>query len=330
MDVFVVKVIFSFLFSSLITLYLVPFFCALAERYNFVDKPDGKIKVHKSAVPYLGGVAVYGGFLCGIMFTMPFESRMYFLIISITLLLMLGLIDDLMPLEPYQKFFGQMIVALSLLKAGFYLKEHLFFNLWNLPLSFLWILIIINAFNLVDVMDGLATSLAIYATLGFMIIAGLLGHTELLFLLSSFLGALIAFLWYNKPPARIYLGDAGALFIGGFLAVIPFLIDWGRYSLIGFIAPIIVLAIPLLEFTSLILIRSYKRIPFYRGSPDHFSSYLLANGWKKESILIYILAMSAILITTSALIAGGLLDIHQVLTLGLLFMALWVAAFFWK
>ena len=163
-----------------------------------------------------------------------------------------------------------------------------------------------------------------------MVIAGFLGHTELLFLLSSFLGALIAFLWYNKPPARIYLGDAGALFIGGFLAVIPFLIDWGKYSLIGFIAPIIVLAIPLLEFSSLILIRSYKRIPFYRGSPDHFSSYLLANSWKKGSILIYILAMSTILITTSALIAGGLLDIYQVLTLGLLFMALWVAAFFWK
>ena len=115
MNVAAAKILFAFIFSFLITLYLVPYFCSLAWRLRFVDTPDGKIKRHKQATPYLGGVAVYGGFLCGLAFTMPFESQIFLLIIGSTLLLFLGLIDDLCALKPYQKFFGQIIVALCFL-----------------------------------------------------------------------------------------------------------------------------------------------------------------------------------------------------------------------
>lgn len=325
MDAIIIKVVFSFIFSFLISFYLTPLLCALAQRLQFVDQPDGIIKTHQYAVPYLGGVAVYGGFLSGLALTIPFDSHIFLLIIGTTLLLLLGLIDDLVVLKAYQKFFGQCIVSLCLLKAGFYLKHHVFYNIWNIPLSLLWTLSIINAFNLVDVMDGLATLLAISATVTFMVMAAYLHHYLVCIVLSAFLGSLIAFFWYNKPPARIYLGDTGSLFIGGLLAVIPFLFDWGTYNIYGFLTPPIILAIPLLEIFSLILIRSYKGIPFYQGSADHFSLYLLAHGWYKEAILKYIAFLSLYLGVVAFLFMAGILQFVTTLICGIVFLIVWIA-----
>ncbi len=330
MDVTVVKILFAFIFSFLITFYLVPHFCLLARRLHFFDEPDGKIKKQLHATPYLGGVAIYAGFLCGLAFTMPFENRIFFLIIGTTLLLLLGLIDDLFQMKPYQKFFGQTIVALCFLKAGFYLKSHVFHNIWKMPLSLLWILTVINAFNLVDVMDGLATSLAIYATLTLLAVSYFLQHSIAMIVLASFLGPLCAFFIYNRPPARIYLGDSGSLFIGGFLGTIPFLFDWGTYNWYGYLTPIIILAIPLLECVSLIVIRAYKGIPFYQGSPDHFSCYLIENGWYKTSILWYIFLLSTILGSVSLLFALGVVSIASTMCLGFLFLIVWIAGLHYK
>ncbi len=330
MSTIAIKIAFSFIFSFIITVYLVPFFCSLARTLRFVDVPDGRIKRHAQETPYFGGVAIYCGFLCGLAFTMPFENRIFLLLIGTTLLLLLGLIDDLIPLRVYQKFFGQFIVALCFLKSGFYLKEHLFYNIWNMPLSLLWILTVINAFNLVDVMDGLATLLAIAATVTFMAIATYLHHMIVLILLAALLGPLCAFFIYNRPPARIYLGDSGSLFIGGFLATIPFLFDWGTYNQLGYLAPIIILAIPLLECTSLILIRTIKGIPFYRGSLDHFSSYLLSYGWSKKAILGYVAALSLYLGLVAYFFTIGLLVIIPTIFLGILFLIVWVRVLLWR
>ena len=321
-----IKMAFAFVFSFLITFYLVPFFCSIAHRFEFVDIPDGRIKQHKQATPYMGGLAVYCGFLFGLAFTMPIENSIFLLLIGTMLLLFVGLIDDLFVLKPYQKFTAQAIIALCFLKAGFYLKEHFFHNIWNMPLSFLWILTVINAFNLVDVMDGLATTVAIGATTTLLVIAFYLQHFTVVILLFAFLGPLYAFLWYNKPPARIYLGDAGSLFIGGFLATVPFLFDWGTYNFYGYLTPIIILAIPLLECGSLILIRWYKGIPVYHGSPDHFCLYLQSNGWSKSQILGYILFLSLYLGLASVLFTLGMLSLGTISALGAFFLIIWMKA----
>lgn len=320
----VIKVLFSFLFSYLISFYLVPLFSTLAHRLHFVDHPDGIIKTQQYAVPYLGGVAIYCGFLCGLALTIPFDSQIFLLITGASLLLFLGLIDDLIVLKAYQKFFGQSIVALCFLKAGFYLKAHFFYNSWNLLLSLLWILSVINAFNLVDVMDGLASLLGICATLTFILLAWYLNHTLVLIMLAAFLGPLVAFFWFNKPPARIYLGDAGSLFIGGILSTVPFLFDWGTYNWYGYLTPVIVLAIPLLECGMLILLRSYRKIPFYQASPDHFSSYLLSRGWHKKTILGYVFLLSVYLAVVSFFFMAGKLNIAYTCIAGFLFLIVWI------
>lgn len=325
MHILTVKMIFSLVFSFLITAYLVPVLIAIAHKWQFMDVPDGKIKQHAQATPFLGGIAVYCGFLAGLMFTVPFENYIVLLLVGSTLLLFIGLVDDFVALAPYQKFFGQFLVGLCFLKAGFYLKEQFFYNTINIPISLLWILTVINAFNLVDVMDGLATTLAISATISFLVLALYAHHVALIITLCAFLGALCGFLWYNKPPAHMYLGDAGALFIGGFLATIPFLLNWGTYTPYGYLAPVIILAIPLIECTSLIIIRWHKKIPFYRGSPDHFCHYLMRSGWSKATILVYVVLLSIFLGVVAFFLSQGVLNLPQTIILGVVFMVIWIA-----
>jgi UDP-GlcNAc:undecaprenyl-phosphate GlcNAc-1-phosphate transferase len=325
------RVIFAILISFLITIYLVPMISALAIKLGIMDMPDGRIKRHERPTPYLGGLAVYVGFLSSLALVFPFHNQILLFMVGSTLLLFMGLIDDLIVTKPYQKFIGQAIASLCFLKAGFILKETFFLqNTFNVPVSLFWMLAIINAFNLVDVMDGLATTIAIHATASFFIIAVILQQPELALLLGSFMGALIGFWIFNKPAAQIYLGDAGSLFIGGFLATIPFLMKWSTYSWHGYIAPLIILAIPLLEVTALILIRTYKGIPFYTGSPDHFCLYLRANGWSVWEILAYVSGISTILFAVSLAVVLNYISLLSVVALGILFLAGWVFAMTYK
>lgn len=321
-----IRLFFGVLISFLITFYLVPLMQRIAKKHTILDVPDGQVKLHKEPTPYLGGMAVYIGFLTALAFIFPFYNQMMLIVVGLTLLFFIGLIDDLIPLKAYQKFGGQALVAFCFLKAGFYLKTTFFLsNWWSVGFSLLWIATVTNAFNLVDVMDGLASTLAICAAISFGVIAIVSEQYTILLLLAPFLGSLMAFLWYNKPKAQIYLGDTGSLVIGGFLSVIPFLFNWGTHGPYGFLTPLIILAIPLLEVGTLILVRTYKGIPFYNGSPDHFSIYLQQKKWSKVKILEYVALLSVVLCAASVLVFLHMVPLWITLATGALFLGVWYA-----
>jgi UDP-GlcNAc:undecaprenyl-phosphate GlcNAc-1-phosphate transferase len=325
MPLLLIKLFFSGLISFLITLFLIPLLRKIAVRLGVVDVPDGKIKQHEKVTPYLGGVGVYAGFISGLALVFPVENQLFFLLVGVTLLLFLGLIDDLVALRPYQKFFGQLLAAFCFLKGGLFLKEQFFYDFWYIGvlISLVWILTIINAFNLVDVMDGLSSVIAINATVSFLIIALVCDCSSVALLLTSFLGPLLAFLWYNYPPAQIYLGDAGSLFIGGFLATVPFLFRWSQFTSMGYLAPAIILTIPLLEVTTLIVVRTYRGIPFYNASPDHFSIYLRKKGWSKPKILGYMVVVATALLLITLSFLFDLISLKTLVLLGLLGILVW-------
>ncbi|MGE0207029.1 MAG: glycosyltransferase family 4 protein [Candidatus Babeliales bacterium] len=317
----------SWFISFLLTFYLVPLCAALAKKLNILDMPDGRIKVHKEPVPYLGGVAVFMGFIASLAIVFPYDNKIGLFLIGTTLLLFVGIVDDLVRIKPYQKFFWQIIAAFGFLKSGLYLKETFFLNnIWTLPLSLLWILTIINAFNLVDVMDGLATTIALCVATMLLAMALITKQYNVALLLLCFLGSLSAFLYYNKPSAKIYLGDAGSLFIGGFLAAIPFLIQWEVYNPYGFITPLIIFLIPLLEVVTLVIVRTYKGIPFYYGSPDHFSIYLQQGGWSKKKILFFVLYLSLFLLLIAVLFMMNRITFLTLSFLLFIILSLWLIA----
>ena len=312
----------SFFIAFTVTFFLIPFLSLIAPRIGAIDLPDGKLKTHKIATPYLGGLGICLGFVTSVLLLLPINNRLLLFIIGSIFLLIVGLIDDLITLKPYQKFGGQILASLYFLKAGLYFKSDLFGS-WGIIISFFWFLSIINAFNLVDVMDGLAAVLAFGSLCPFLFLAFFFRDFQLLVLLAAFTGALLAFFWYNKPSAKIYLGDAGSLLLGGFCAALPFFFPWGIYNLYGFLAPIGFFAIVLLELLALILIRLYKRIPFYQGSPDHFSHYLRKRGWTPSQILIFSFSMSLIASGVAILFMFNIISFAQTVLVTFAFFLFW-------
>ncbi len=189
----------------------------------------------------------------------------------------------------------------------------------------LWMLTVINAFNLVDVMDGLATTIALCASTGFFIIGACQGKIFLMPVLASMMGALAGFLWFNWPRASIYLGDAGSLFIGGFLAVVSFNFHDAGGPITGYGVPSVILIVPLLEVVTLVVVRSYKGLPFYLPSPDHFSIYLRNNGWSKSAILAYVVFVACLQVPIGLAFATHTCGFMCTAALEVIFLVFWFA-----
>ncbi|MBD3231207.1 hypothetical protein GF322_00940 [Candidatus Dependentiae bacterium] len=330
MDYILLRYFFSFIFSTLLAIYLIPVLIKTAFKFNILDVPDGKIKKHQKAVPYLGGVSIYIPFIATLSIVYPFENQILWLFLGISLLLFVGLIDDLKILKPLQKLFGQILAVICFLKGGFSLKTNFFVVIFNVFLSGFWMLSVINAFNLVDVMDGLATVLAIIAGVSFLIISLILNLPSITILILSFLGPLFVYFFYNRPPAKIYLGDAGSMYVGGFLAAIPLLFPWSSCFFNAYYTPVIILGIPLLEVFSLVIIRTYLGIPFYKGSPHHFAIYLRNKGWSIIQVLIFTIIMSSILSAGAILFLFQFINFNLLIILGILFLLIWFYFIFLK
>lgn len=320
---FLVRLFLSFVVSFLTSLFLVPKFCVLAERFNFFDVPDGKLKKQKQRIPYLGGVAIFCALATSLFATFPFTNNLLPYIAGPILLLFVGLVDDLISLSPGQKFFGQVVASLCFIKSGLFLKEMFFLQPINIIISILWFLTVINAFNLVDVMDGLSSSLALYASAAFSLFLYLSGSADASILFVSLFGSILGFFIYNKPPAKIYMGDAGTLFIGGLIASAPFFTSWTKINCFGLITPILILFIPLLELCSLILIRWHKSIPFYNGSPDHFAIYLKNKGWSSWQVLSFCLAINMAVFLTVLMFYFSTIGLSLVATICLILLFVW-------
>ncbi len=274
------------------TLFFTPFFRYVAHQLKILDSPDGKIKTHHKPTAYLGGLALFLGFAVSLLFPLGYLSFNFsFFVYGLILLLIVGLVDDLYPITAGTKFFFQIGATYLFIKAGLVAQFALLPTAINFFISAFWMLTIINAFNLIDIMDGLASLVGIIIISNFVFVAWLLGYSSVVLLLTGFLGALLGFLFYNKPPATIYLGDAGSLFLGGLIATLPFMIKWHQLGSMGFLIPIILCVVPFLEVATLVVIRTSKKIPFWQASPDHFAQLLQCKGWPKRKILFYLLGI---------------------------------------
>lgn len=296
--------------SFSITFFSIPFIRLLAFKKGIIDIPNGILKVHSLPTPYLGGLAFYCGFMPFFVLFSIYDFHFYLSFFGLTFLLLLGLIDDIYNIAPFQKFVGQLVAAFFFIQADFCFKAEtlvqffprlsIYFSDWSLHffalfISLIWITTIINAFNLIDIMDGLLATISSCVVISWLIVhLTITGSATYTLFYIAFLGSMVAFFWYNKPRAAIFIGDAGSLFVGGFLSIIPFMsYRWqDSQDVFSLFLPFFIFAIPLFEVFFLIIIRTLKRIPFYHGSPHHFISYLKKQGLTTKKILSLILLLS--------------------------------------
>src|SRR5437870_9850761 len=155
----------AFILSFFFAFCLTPLMRKAALQLDIVDRPDGKLKAHTDTVPYLGGIAVYTAFLFTVGILSDFGQETLGLLLSGSIALMVGLIDDFGVLTPYQKLLGQTLAALVLVKSGIYIKLVVLPPWVAIPLTVLWILAVTNALNIIDILDGLASGVAAIAAI---------------------------------------------------------------------------------------------------------------------------------------------------------------------
>ena len=177
--------VFVFMLALCTCLYLTPIVIEAAIRYDIVDKPDGNLKTHQRPVAYLGGIAIYLSFLATLALTFDFSREVLGLLLAATIVILLGIIDDLKPLGPKVKMFGQIIAIFVLIKCGIYIQIKIIPDWLGMFITFFWMLGIINAFNIIDIMDGLSAGTGLIASLVLFVISALvevhLVRTDFLF-----------------------------------------------------------------------------------------------------------------------------------------------------
>jgi len=261
----------TFALAFSLSLYLTPLVRKAALQFGIVDKPDGKLKQQRSPVAYLGGLAIYLSFLMSLALTFSFDQEVLGLLLAGTIIVVLGLIDDFGVLSPAVKLCGQCIAVFALIRSGIYIK--LEFIPWYVafPLSFFWLIGIINAFNIIDVMDGLSSGVAFTCSLTLFVVGVLNGSIVIAIMAIALGGSLLGFLRYNFEPAKIYLGDTGSMFIGMMMGSLAMIGNYTSKNIIACLAPVIILGVPIFDTFFVTYIRWRRGMTIISGSPDHFA-----------------------------------------------------------
>lgn len=270
--------------SVCLGLWLTPRVREAAHRFGVLDRPSGTLKTHGTAVAYLGGIAVYVTFLVALSLVFEIRGELVGLLFGSTIVVMLGLFDDLKAISPRLKLAGQLLAAWVTLRSGITIELIAIPDPVALPLSVLWIIGISNAFNIVDVSDGLATGTAAVAAFGFAVVAWLAGDVLITAACLALGGACVGFLRYNRAPATIYLGDTGSLFIGFLLATLALIGSYTTRNVIAASAPVLILAVPILDTALCSVSRLAKGMSPMNGSDDHLALRLKAAGWSARAV----------------------------------------------
>jgi UDP-GlcNAc:undecaprenyl-phosphate GlcNAc-1-phosphate transferase len=261
----------TLMLSFLLASYGVPIARKAALKYGIVDAPDGRLKHQQEPVPYFGGLAIYLAFLMSLAFTFEFRHDVLGIILSGTIVVMLGLIDDFGVLTPWTKLAGQLLAVFVLIKSGIRIEIAALPDWLDLVLTVIWMVGLINAFNLLDIMDGLSAGVGAVSASCLLIVALLQGDQTIAFMLAALIGSLVGFLRYNWQPARIYMGDTGAMFIGLLLGAMTMIEKYPSDHPFSLLTPVFILGIPIFDTLFVMYIRYQRGLPIFWGSPDHIA-----------------------------------------------------------
>jgi UDP-GlcNAc:undecaprenyl-phosphate GlcNAc-1-phosphate transferase len=266
-----------------------------ARRVGMVARPRSD-RWHKKPTALLGGVAIFATVLAFVVATAPHPPKTWAVLGASAFLWLLGLLDDILHLKPFQKLVGQVLGAAIVIYADLTLNWTIF-PLVNLALTVMWLVGITNAINLLDNMDGLAAGISTIASV--FLAVNLLQHGQPAdaYLLGILAAALLGFLVHNTHPASIFMGDCGSMFIGFFLASCALLDDHAgraRGLLPVLAVPALVLVIPIFDVTLVTIVRKLSGRGVAQGGRDHSSHRLVALGLSELRAVLLLYSLAAV------------------------------------
>ncbi len=310
---------YTLIFAFFTSLLFVKLSMKIAVKFDFMDHPSDR-KVHTASIPLLGGLGIFMALITTVLFnyfaviaihkyhlfTYPMINELYPYISGMievrnkiigififgSAFFLIGIFDDKIGLSAKLKFILELILAFLFvyfldIKITLFIKNQFF----SYAITILWIVGISNSFNLLDNMDGLSAGVGIIASVIFFFSAVSAGQIFIALFLIACAGTLLGFLKYNFPPAKIFMGDAGSLFIGFIMSVLTILGTYyikGSANLYPIFMPVLILGLPIYDTLSVIVIRLKKRESIFKADKNHFSHRLLRLGMSKSGVAWFI------------------------------------------
>lgn len=296
--------------ALVLALVFVPLAMKLAYKIGAVDKPNAR-KVHTKIMPRMGGLGIYLAYIIVVLATQKMNMQLAGLLLGSTILVVLGIFDDMKDLNAKFKLLIQILAAVIVMAFGVRIEfmtnvfggGAIYLDILSLPITLLWIVGITNAINLIDGLDGLAGGIATIAALSMAVVGWIYGQYLMASMAIILAGATMGFLRYNFHPAKVFMGDTGSLFLGFNLSVLTIMGVAKSVTFISLAAPVLVLGVPIFDTFFAILRRKMNHKPIFAADKDHLHHRLLGMGFshRKTVLIIYaisfFLALSAILIT---------------------------------
>lgn len=324
------KIIFLSTLCAVFAAVGTPFVMRIAHKIRAVDVPNHR-KIHQKPIPTLGGLAIFASFLLGVWILQPDSPYHLSIMLGATVIIALGVADDFMELTAKAKFLFQIVAAGIIVFGGGLQVEfinlpfggQLEFGLLSAVVTILWIVGITNAINFVDGLDGLAAGLSAIALFSIASMAVFMGNVYVMTMAILLFWSILGFLPFNFHPAKIFMGDTGALFLGFMIAVLS-LLGFKNVAIISFVIPIFILAIPIFDTLIAIVRRFVQKRPISSPDSSHLHHRLMRLGMtqKQTVMFLYVLgamfSVAAILLSMSTVWGAVLIGLISLLVIQVL------------
>ena len=307
----------AMLFTGLLSFALTPFARVLGFKIGAVDVPDNTRHFHRKPTPRCGGVAIFTAFFIGVLiFYRPLTLQTVGLLLGTLCIMLLGLWDDTTQLKPWIKFIGQIVCAVIPVACGITINSFTLFGTlieFSAPVSVIvtifWIVMLTNAVNLIDGLDGLACGVSAISSVTLLICSlicsVITGEYTIPMLVAILASACVGFLPFNTSPAKIFMGDSGALSLGFVLSTLSVMGLFKIDAVYSFFIPFLIFALPLFD-TALSFVRRvlHKQSPF-EADRKHLHHRLLEFGFKQKEVVIFLLSFSSMLSISAIMFSLG-------------------------
>mgnify|MGYP004661196419 FL=1 len=313
---FALKMLVALAVSAVVSFIATPMVKSLAYKVGAIDVPKDNRRMHKVPIPRLGGLAIFIAFLLTTLIFADIDRQLQGILLGSVMIVVLGVLDDIMALKALPKLIVQIAAAGIAVYHGcviqFFSNPNVFSDVsyvnlgWlSIPISIIWIVAITNAVNFIDGLDGLAVGVSAISTASLIVIALLVSETNIAMVLIALLGACLGFIPYNMNPAKIFMGDTGATFLGYILATLSITGLFKLYAIISFAVPFLILGVPIFDICFAFLRRIAKGQNPMVADRGHVHHRLIDMGFsQKQSVAIAymlaaILGLAAVLLTSS-------------------------------
>lgn len=323
----VIEMLIAFILAAITSAIITPISIKLAHKVGAIDEPKDERKIHVKAMPRLGGFSFIVGFFVAVIYSLATSAiattvNLWGVFLGLAIVAVIGFLDDVYHIKPWQKLLGQVIAAILVIISGLricyinipFLTLYGLNDILSVIVTFFWIIGVTNALNLIDGLDGLASGVSAISALSLTVVFILNGAGELpILLMVALLGGLMGFLPFNFNPAKTFMGDMGSNFLGFILATVSMLGMAKTYALMTIIVPVVILGLPIFDTLFAMTRRILRHQSIMQADRGHIHHRLIDAGLSQRQAVLVLYGVTALLGILAVIILES--DIWKILIL---------------